>query len=151
MPDYSERIRTITSNSRKMAEDRFEPESMDIEELAVKLESDLDRGLDDETVKRIRREKGTNALYDEIKTGFTTSFKNQLQGLMGLFLAAAAFLMYVFTPDRPELIVLGVTVIIIMFINAGLEASASHSLERIRNYSAIRATVTRKGKRGWFG
>ena len=147
MPDYSERIRTITSNSRKMAEDRFEPESMDIEELAVKLESDLDRGLDDETVKRIRREKGTNALYDEIKTGFTTSFKNQLQGLMGLFLAAAAFLMYVFTPDRPELIVLGVTVIIIMFINAGLEASASHSLERIRNYSAIRATVTRKGKR----
>ena len=147
MPDYSERIRTITSNSRKMAEDRFEPESMDIEELAVKLESDLDIGLDDETVKRIRREKGTNALYDEIKTGFTTSFKNQLQGLMGLFLAAAAFLMYVFTPDRPELIVLGVTVIIIMFINAGLEASASHSLERIRNYSAIRATVTRKGKR----
>lgn len=147
MPDYSERIRTITSNSRKQAEGVFEPESMDIEELAVLLESDLADGLDDETVKKIRRVKGANTLYDEIKTGFTTSFKNQLQGLMGLFLAATAFLMYVFQPDRPELILLGVTVIIIMFINAGLEASASQSLERIRNYSATRATVTRNGKR----
>lgn len=147
MPDYSERIRTITSNSRKQAEGVFEPESMDIEELAVLLESDLADGLDDETVKKIRRVKGANTLYDEIKTGFTTSFKNQLQGLMGLFLAATAFLMYVFQPNRPELILLGVTVIIIMFINAGLEASASQSLERIRNYSATRATVTRNGKR----
>ena len=147
MPDYSERIRTITSNSRKQAEGVFEPESMDIEELAVLLESDLADGLDDETVKKIRRVKGANTLYDEIKTGFTTSFKNQLQGLMGLFLAATAFLMYVFQPDRPELILLGVTVIIIMFVNAGLEASASQSLERIRNYSATRATVTRNGKR----
>ena len=57
MSDYSEKIRTITSNSKKLSEDRFEPEFMDIEELAVKLESDLDTGLDDETVKRIRREK----------------------------------------------------------------------------------------------
>ena len=147
MSDYSEKIRTITSNSKKLSEDRFEPEFMDIEELAVKLESDLDTGLDDETVKRIRREKGTNALYDEIKTGFTSSFKSQVQGLMGIFLAVSAFLMYVFLPDRPELLVLGAVVVIIMFINAGLEASASHSLERIRNYSAIRAKVTRNGKR----
>lgn len=147
MPDYSERIRTITSNSRKQAEGVFEPESMDIEELAVHLESDLADGLNDETVKKIRRVKGANTLYDEIKTGFTTSFKNQLQGLMGLFLAATAFLTYVFQPDRPELILLGITVIVIMLINAGLEASASQSLERIRNYSATRATVTRNGRR----
>ena len=147
MPDYSEKIRTITSNSRKQAEDRFEPESMDIEELAIKLGSHLGNGLTDDEVKKIRREKGTNALYDEIKTGFTSSFKNQLQGLMGIFLASVAFLMYVFQPERHELIVLGVTVIIIMFINAVLEASASHSLEKIRNYSAIRATVTRNGRR----
>ncbi len=147
MPDYSEKIRTITSNSRKQAEDRFEPESMDIEELAVKLGSNLGDGLSDEEVKKIRHEKGTNALYDEIKTGFTTSFKNQLQGLMGIFLAAVAFLTYIFRPDRHELLVLGVTVIIIMFINAVLEASASHSLDKIRNYSAIRATVTRNGRR----
>jgi len=73
MPDYSEKIRTITSNSRKQAEGVFEPESMDIEELAVLLESDLADGLDDETVKKIRRVKGANTLYDEIKTGFTTS------------------------------------------------------------------------------
>ena len=86
MPDYSEKIRTITSNSRKQAEDRFEPESMDIEELAIKLGSHLGNGLTDDEVKKIRREKGTNALYDEIKTGFTSSFKNQLQGLMGIVL-----------------------------------------------------------------
>ncbi len=147
MSDNTEKIRTITSASKKQAEGVFEPQSMDIDELAIHLESDLADGLDDTAVKKIRRVKGVNTLYDETKTGFTSSVKAQMQGLMGIFLAAASFLIYVFLPDRTEYIVLGVTVIAVMFVNAGLEASASHALDKIHNYSATRATVTRKGRR----
>lgn len=147
MPDYSDRIRTISSDSKKQSTGEFSPESMGIDELAQALGSSIPEGLSERDAARIRREKGPNTIYDEMKIGFTTSFKNQLKGLMGLFLAVSAFVMYVFEPDRIELAVLGSAVIAIMLVNAVLESAASHSLDRIRSYSSIRATVTRGGRR----
>lgn len=124
----------------------FSPEEMQPIEVADALESDLIMGKTQKQVKKARKLFGSNELRSEFRLSFRDSLKNQLKGLVGLFLTVASAVMYIYRPETPSYLVMAFVVAAITVINAFAEYRASIALRLPKKYSSLKAKVVRDGE-----
>lgn len=124
----------------------FSPEEMQPVEVAEALESDLIAGKTPKQIKKARRLFGVNEIKSEFRLSFRESLKNQLKGLIGVFLMAASVIMYLFRPNEPTFIVMAVVIAAITLLNALAEYRASIALRLPKRYSSLKAKVVRNGE-----
>jgi len=146
---YSDRdtskIRTITSESgRQYDGGLFSPAEMQPFEVAEYLQTDIISGLNRKQIKKRFGKQGANIIINEFKLSFVQSLKNQIKGLLTPLLIASSLIMYAFERQISYLSIAGIITLLI-FINAILESRASSALNVPRQYSSIKATVTREG------
>lgn len=141
------KIKTVSGTDGE-EELTFSPEEMQPVEVAEALESDLIMGKTSKQVKKARRLFGPNEIRSEFRLSFRESLRNQLKGLIGIFLMAASLLMYLFSPEEPTYLVMTVVVAIITFLNAFAEYRASIALRLPKKYSSLKAKTVRDGEEG---
>ena len=123
----------------------FSPEEMHPIEVADALESDLVMGKTQKQVKKARRLFGVNELKSEFTLSFRDSLRNQLKGLVGIFLTVSSVIMYIYRPDVPSYLVMAFVVAAITALNAFAEYRASIALRLPKKYSSLKAKVVRDG------
>ncbi len=147
MANGKEHLRIKTVSGTQFDEElTFSPEEMQPIEVAEALESDLIMGKTPKQIKKARKLFGVNEIRKEFHLSFRDSLKNQLKGLIGLFLMLSSFLMYLFRPDEPTYLILALTVAAITFFNAFAEYRASVALKLPKKYSSLKAKVVRNGE-----
>jgi Ca2+-transporting ATPase len=124
----------------------FSPEEMHPIEVADALESDLVMGKTIKQVKKARKLFGVNELKSEFRLSFKDSLRNQLKGLIGLFLTICSVVMYIYRPDVPSYLVMAFVVAAITAFNAFAEYRASIALRLPKKYSSLKAKVVRDGE-----
>ncbi|MBR5286596.1 MAG: cation-transporting P-type ATPase [Clostridia bacterium] len=124
----------------------FSPEEMHPIEVADALESDLVMGKTIKQVKKARKLFGVNELKSEFRLSFKDSLKNQLKGLIGLFLTVCSVVMYVYRPDVPSYLVMAFVIAAITVLNAFAEYRANIALRLPKKYSSLKAKVVRDGE-----
>ena len=124
----------------------FSPEEMHPIEVADALESDLVMGKTLKQVKKARKLFGVNELKSEFRLSFRDSLKNQLKGLIGLFLTVCSVVMYIYRPDTPSYLVMAFVVAAITVLNALAEYRANIALRLPKKYSSLKAKVVRDGE-----
>ncbi len=139
------KIKTV-SGAQGEEELTFSPEEMQPFEVAEALESDLIAGKTPKQVKKARRLFGINEIKSEFRLSFRESLKNQVKGLIGLFLMAASLIMYLFSPEEPTFLVMSAVVALIILLNAFAEYRASLALRIPARYSSLKAKVVRNGE-----
>ena len=139
------KIKTV-SGTQGEEELTFSPEEMQPIEVAEALESDLIMGKTAKQVKKARRLFGTNEIKSEFRLSFRESLKNQLKGLIGVFLMASSLVMYLFEPEEITFLVMFGVVAFIILLNAFAEYRASIALRLPKKYSSLKAKVIRNGE-----
>lgn len=124
----------------------FSPEEMQPVEVAEALETDLIMGKTAKQIKKARRLFGTNEIKSEFRLSFRESLRNQLKGLIGVFLMASSLVMYLFKPEEASFLVMFGVVALIILINAFAEYRASIALRLPKKYSSLKAKVVRNGE-----
>ncbi|MBO4452812.1 MAG: cation-transporting P-type ATPase, partial [Clostridia bacterium] len=124
----------------------FSPEEMLPFEVAEALESDLVAGKTEKQVKKAKRRFGANELRSDFHLSFRESLKNQLKGMIGVFLALSSLVMFAFHPDEPTYVCMAAVITAIMFFNAFMELRASRALKTPKKYSSLKAKVIRDGE-----
>ncbi len=124
----------------------FSPEEMHPIEVADALESDLVMGKTIKQVKKARKLFGVNELKSEFRLSFKDSLRNQLKGLIGLFLTICSVVMYIYRPDVPSYLVMAFVVAAITALNAFAEYRANIALRLPKKYSSLKAKVVRDGE-----
>jgi Ca2+-transporting ATPase len=97
-------------------------------------------------VKKARKLFGVNELKSEFRLSFRDSLKNQLKGLIGLFLTVCSVVMYIYRPDTPSYLVMAFVVAAITVLNALAEYRANIALRLPKKYSSLKAKVVRDGE-----
>lgn len=146
MANGNDKLRIKTVSGVFEEEIAFSPEEMHATEVAEALESDLAKGKTDKQVKKARRIFGANEVKSDFKLSFKESLKNQLKGLMALFLMSCSLIMYLFRPSEPTYLVMAIVVALITFFNAFAEFRASIALRIPKKYSSLKANVIRNGE-----
>lgn len=147
MANGKEHLRIKTVSGTQFDEElTFSPEEMQPIEVAEALESDLIMGKTPKQIKKARKLFGVNEIRKEFHLSFRDSLKNQLKGLIGLFLMLSSFLMYLFRLDEPTYLILALTVAAITLFNAFAEYRASVALKLPKKYSSLKAKVVRNGE-----
>lgn len=124
----------------------FSPEEMHPIEVADALESDLIMGKTAKQVKKARKIFGINELKSEFQLSFRDSLKNQLKGLVGIFLTVSSVIVYIYRPDTPSYLVMAIVIAAITVLNAFAEYRASIALRLPKKYSSLKAKVMRDGE-----
>ncbi len=121
------------------------PHSAEKEEIIIALETDPDRGLSWEEVRRRQAEFGPNALPRKKSYGLLGTFFGQFTNplIYLLFLAAAAMFLLGRTTD--PFVVLGV-VVINAIMGTFQEGRAARSLNALRKLAALKTRVLRNGQ-----
>ncbi len=143
----NQKLKIKTVSGREFDEElTFSPEEMQPIEVAEALESDLITGKTPKQIKKARRLFGANEIRSEFRLSFRESLKNQLKGLMGLFLITASFAMYLFRPNEPTYLVMSIVVAVVVLLNAFAEYRANIALRLPKKYSSLKAKVVRNGE-----
>ncbi len=124
----------------------FSPEEMQPIEVADALESDLIMGKTQKQVKKARKLFGANELRSEFRLSFRESLKNQLKGLVGIFLTVSSAIMYIYRPETPSYLVMAFVIAAITVLNAFAEYRANLALRLPKKYSSLKAKVVRDGE-----
>ena len=141
-----EKLKIKTVSGTNVEEDlTFSPEEMQPFEVAEALESDLITGKTPKQVKKARRLFGANEIKSEFRLSFVESIKNQVKGLLGIFLMASSLIMYLFQNENKTYLVLSIIVALITALNAYAEHRAGIALQLPKKYSSLKARVVRSG------
>ncbi len=124
--------------------------TMQLGEILRKLKSDLNTGLREEQVKKIREKVGENKLVEDKKEGLFIKFIKQFNDFMIIILIAAAVLSAIMayiegTSDYLDSIIILFIVILNAIMGVVQEAKAEKSLEALKKMSAPTAKVKRDG------
>jgi len=131
------------------------PDKREPQELATKLESDLDRGLTNAQADKVLKRDGPNELEKPPRPTFCALFAMQLTGFVIILLIIAAFASVAVTAtgpkaDDPLQYTTGIAIMIIVLLNAGIaaftEAKAGDALEALSKMSQAAVFVIREGK-----
>ncbi len=147
MENGKEKLKIKTVSGTYGEEDlTFSPEEMQPFEVAEALESDLITGKTPKQVKKARRLFGVNEIRSEFRLSFSESIKNQAKGLIGVFLMASSFIMYLFQQENKTYLILSIVMALITVLNAFAEHRASKALQLPKKYSSLKAKVVRNGE-----
>ena len=141
----NENLKIKTVSGEQEQEFTFSPEEMQPIEVADALESDLVMGKTQKQVKKARKIFGVNELKSEFRLSFRDSLKNQLKGLIGIFLMLSSVVMYIYRPEEPIYLVMAIVIAAITAINAFAEYRANIALRLPKKYSSLKAKVVRDG------
>jgi Ca2+-transporting ATPase len=123
----------------------MEPHALSPEQLAVRLEADLEKGLTREQAAMRIRKTGPNEIPKEKPPGLFRILLNQFFDPVILILLGAAVLAYLFEDSWQ-----GTAILVVIFISAGIgffmEARAYRTLEALRKLGQSRALLIRSGQ-----
>lgn len=123
--------------------------SKSVEEVKNELQTDLEKGLTDEIVKKQREKYGTNELKAQKKKSLFVKFLEQFKDFMIIVLIIAAVVSGVVGYMEGEGITDSIIILIVVIVNAIIgvaqEAKAEKSLEALQKLSSHSAKVMRNG------
>lgn len=124
--------------------------TMPLGEVLRKLESDLNTGLREEQVKKIRERTGDNKLTDSKRESIFVKFIKQFNDFMIIILIAAAIVSAIMaymegTGDYLDSIIIIFIVVLNAIMGVVQEAKAEKSLDALKKMSAPTAKVKRDG------
>lgn len=139
-------VRQINAGTGRMADNSFEPATMEAFEVAARLDTDINSGLTKQKVRRKRMESGINLLQPEYNSSMASCIKRQLCGIYLPLTVVSLLLCAVFTDGAEVYTPLAAMLVGVMLITAALESHAASTLNKALRDGAMRATVLRDGK-----
>ncbi|HSK24122.1 MAG TPA: cation-transporting P-type ATPase [Egicoccus sp.] len=122
-----------------------DPHTRGVAEVAAALDVDLERGLDEATVRERRAATGPNELVSEPPPSLLSRFVAQFRSLLILVLVGAAALSAV-VGDLKDAVVVGVVLLINAVLGTVQEARAEQSVRALNDLLPSRARVRRDGR-----
>ncbi|MFP4690406.1 MAG: cation-translocating P-type ATPase [Bacteroidales bacterium] len=124
----------------------FLPHAENIEEVAQKLDADLEHGLTEEKAAERLKEYGYNELKEKKEKSIGQLVIDQFKSAIIYLLLAAATVSFVFG-EIPEAIAIVVVIILNTAIGFFMEFQAQSSMKTLRKMDRINTSVLRGGKR----
>jgi len=126
--------------------DEFSPHSLNTEEVATKLDTDIKNGLTDDKAAGKLKEYGQNKIKEKKEKSIWHLLISQFRSAIIYLLIASAVISFAFG-EIPEAIAIIVVIILNTAIGFFMEFQARSSMKALKKMDRMTATVLREGKR----